>query len=88
MTGEAGDPVSLMHRQKQHKPITKTAAMTIAKMQAPAMSKNPQVLGVFVTEISFGAFVSGRSGRLLDLVSWTKIIGIKTKINKHYGIGG
>ena len=88
MTGEAGDPVSLMHRQKQHKPITNTAAMTIAKMQAPAMSRNPQVLGVFVTEISFGAFVSGRSGRLLDLVSWTKIIGIKPEINKHHRIGG
>ena len=88
MTGEAGDLVSLMQRQKQHKAITNTAAMTIAKIHAPAMSRNAQVLGVFVTEMSFGSFVSGRAVRLLDLVSWTKIIGIKTEINKHYRLGG
>ena len=88
MTGEAGDLVSLMQRQKQHKAITNTAAMTIAKIHAPAMSRNAQVLGVFVTEMSFGSFVSGRTVRLLDLVSWTKIIGIKTEINKHYRLGG
>ena len=88
MTGEAGDPVSLMHRQKQHKAITHTATITIAKIHAPAMSRKPQALGVLVTEMSFGAFVSGRTVRLLDFVSWTKIIGIKTEINKHYRIGG
>ena len=87
MTGEAG-PVSLMHRQKQHKAITHTAAITIAKIHAPAMSRKAQALGVLVTEMSFGAFVSGRTVRLLDFVSWTKIIGIKTEINKHYRIGG
>ena len=70
------------------KAITNTAAITIAKIHAPAMSRNAQVLGVFVTEMSFGAFVSGRAVRLLDLVSWTKIIGIKTEINKHYRLGG
>ena len=87
MTGDA-DPVSRMHLQKQHKASTHTATITIANVHAPAMSRKPQALGEFVTEVSFGAFVSGRTVRLLDFVSWTKIIGIKPEINKHYGIGG
>ena len=72
MTGDT-DPVSLMHLQTQHKAITQAATMTIAKITAPKMSRKPQDLGVLVTEVSFGAFVSGRTVRLLDFVSCTKI---------------
>ena len=72
MTGDA-DPVSLMHLQKQHKAITHAATITIAKITAPAMSRKPQDLGVLVTEVSFGAFVSGRTVRLVDFVSCTKM---------------
>ena len=87
MTGDAG-PVSRMHLQKQHKASTLAPTKTMAKIHAPAMSKKPQALDEFLTEVSVGAFVSERTVRLSDFVSWTKIIGIKPEINKHHRIGG
>ena len=87
MTGDAG-PVSRMHLQKQHRASTHAPTMTIENIHAPAMSRNPQTLDEFLTEVSVGAFVSERTVRLSDYVSWTKIIGIKPEINKHHRIGG
>ena len=71
-TGDTG-PVSLMHLQKQHKASTQAATMTIPKITAPRISRNPQDLGELVAGVSFGAFVSGRTVRLVDLVSCTKM---------------
>ena len=72
MTGDT-DPLSLMHLHTQHNAITQAATMTIAKITAPKMSRKPQDLGVLVAGVSFGAFVSGRTVRLVDLVSCTKM---------------
>ena len=72
MTGDT-DPVSLMHLQKQHNASTQAATMTIAKITAPRISRNPQDLGELVAGVSFGAFAAGRTVRFVDFVSCTKI---------------
>ena len=71
-TGDTG-PVSLMHLQTQHKARTQAATMTIPKMTAPRISRNPQDLGELVAGVSFGAFAAGRTVRCVDFVSCTKI---------------